>query len=137
MIALEALAGSGTELRFRLAFRISSLLASNDDERLTVFEGMKRHYDIRSTIVHGGDLRPAERALVDDDSELRDIVRRRVRAVMFATVHTDLRLTGKYIDEQLDRALVGTEGRKELRGALGFERRRWPTSPPNARRASR
>ena len=133
MIALEALAGSGTELRFRLAFRISSLLASNDDERLTVFEGMKRHYDIRSTIVHGGDLRPAERALVDDDSELRDIVRRLVRA----TVHADLRLTGKYIDEQLDRALVGTEGRKELRGALGFERRRWPTSPPNARRASR
>jgi len=37
LIALEALAGSGTELRFRLAFRVSSLLASDDHERLALF----------------------------------------------------------------------------------------------------
>ena len=53
LIALEALAGSGTELRFRLAFRVSSLLASDDHERLALFEAMKRYYDIRSKIVHG------------------------------------------------------------------------------------
>jgi Apea-like HEPN len=76
LIALEALAGSGTELRFRLAFRISSLLASNDDERLELFEAVKSYYDLRSKIVHGSSLRAAERALVDDDAELRDIVRR-------------------------------------------------------------
>jgi hypothetical protein len=121
LIALEALAGSGTELRFRLAFRISSLLGSDDAERLELFEAMKRYYDVRSKIVHGGELRPAERALVDDDSELRAIVRRLVRAVIFATVHGPLRLTGSYIDEQLDRALLDTRGRQELRGALGLD----------------
>jgi hypothetical protein len=104
LIALEALAGSGTELRFRLAFRISSTLASDDDERLAVFETMKRYYDVRSKIVHGSDLRPAERALVDDESDLRALLRRVIRAVIFATVHSDLRLSASYIDEQLDRA---------------------------------
>jgi hypothetical protein len=121
LIALEALAGSGTELRFRLAFRVSSLLASDDDERLMLFEAMKRYYAIRSKIVHGSDLQAAERALVDDDAELRDIVRRLVRAVISATGHTDLRLTASYIDEQLDRALLNTEARQDLRGALGLE----------------
>ena len=75
LIALEALAGSGTELRFRLAFRVSSLLASDDNERLTLFGAMKRYYDIRSKIVHGGDLNEAGRALVDDDAELRTLLR--------------------------------------------------------------
>jgi hypothetical protein len=121
LIALEALAGSGTELRFRLAFRISSILASDDNERLALFEAMKRYYDVRSKIVHGNELRAAERALVDDDSELRAIVRRLVRAVIFATVHTDLRLTGSYIDEQLDNALLNARTREELREALALE----------------
>ena len=58
---------------------------------------------------------------MDDDAELRDIVRRIVRAVIYATAHTDIRLTGPYIDEQLDRALLDTEARQDLRGALGLE----------------
>jgi hypothetical protein len=121
LIALKALAGSGTELRFRLAFRISSLLASDDDERLALFDAMKRYYDLRSKIVHGSSLKPDERAFVNDDAELRDIVRRVVRAVIYATAHTNIRLTGKYIDEQLDRALLDTEARHDLRRALGLE----------------
>ena len=121
LIALEALAGSGTELRFRLAFRISALLASDDDERLALFEAMKRYYDVRSKIVHGGDLRAAELSLVQDDGELRTVARRLVRAVIFATVHSDLRLTGKYIDGQLDRALLDTHMRQKLQAALGIE----------------
>lgn len=121
LIALEALAGSGTELRFRLAFRISSLLASDDDERLALFEAVKSYYDLRSKIVHGSSLRTAERALVDDDAELRDIVRRVVRAVIYATAHADIRLTDKYIDKRLDRALLDTEARQDLREALGLD----------------
>jgi hypothetical protein len=121
LIALEALAGSGTELRFRLAFRISSLLASKDDERLALFEAMMSYYVTRSKIVHGSSLKAAERALVDDDAGLRDIVRRVVRAVIYATAHTDIRLTGAYIDEQLDRALLDTDARQKLRSALGLE----------------
>jgi hypothetical protein len=121
LIALEALAGSGTELRFRLAFRISSLLGSDDAERLELFEAVKGYYDVRSKIVHGSDLRPAERALVEGDGELRAVVRGLVRAVIHATVHSDLRLTGSYIDKQLDRALLDGQMRQELRRALGLE----------------
>jgi hypothetical protein len=121
LIALEALAGSGTELRFRLAFRVSSLLASDDDERVALFEAMKRYYIIRSKIVHGSDLREPERALVDDDAELRDLVRRLVRGAIFASVHTDLRLTASYIDKDLDSGLLDTRQRQELRRKLGLE----------------
>lgn len=120
LIALEALAGSGTELRFRLAFRISSLLAESDAERVALFEAMKGHYDLRSKIVHGSALNAAQQELVKDDSELRSIVRRVVRGVIRATVHTDLRLSGKYIDEKLDAALLDGEERGKLRVALGL-----------------
>jgi hypothetical protein len=120
LIALEGLAGSGTELRFRLAFRVSSLLASDDNERLAVFGAMKRYYDIRSKIVHGGDLNEAGRALVDDDAELRTLVRKLVRGVIFASVHSDLRLTASYIDTHLDSALLDTRLRAELRARLGL-----------------
>jgi hypothetical protein len=48
-------------------------------------------------------------------------VRRIVRAVIYATVHTNIRLTDVYINEQLDRALLDTEARQHLRGALGLD----------------
>jgi hypothetical protein len=127
------LAGSGTELRFRLAFRVSSLLASDDDERLAVLEAMKRNYDVRSKIVHGSDLRAAERALVEDYAELRALVRRLVRAVIFATVHSDLRLTGSYIDGQLDRALLAMQTRGPAFVAITEGSRRMPSAAEPAR----
>jgi len=58
---------------------------------------------------------------VEDDGELRAVVRRLVAAVIQATVHSDRRLTGSYIDKQLDRALLDAQMRQELRGALGLE----------------
>ena len=118
LIALEALAGSGTELRFRLAFRVSSLLGSDDEERLALFDAMKDYYDVRSTIVHGGELKTAERELAGDDSELRAIVRRLLRSVIFATVHSDFRLSADYVHKELDKALLDTRKRNELREAL-------------------
>jgi Apea-like HEPN len=121
LIALEALAGSGTELRFRLAFRISSILAADDDERLALFEAIKRYYDVRSKLVHGSELRAAENALVKDDDELRAIVRRLVRGVIFAAVHTDIRLTASYIDTRLDKVLLNAPTRQKLREALALE----------------
>lgn len=121
LIALEALAGSGTELKFRLAFRVSSLLASDDVERLAIFDAMRRYYDIRSKIVHGGDLGPGERALIDDDADLRSIVRRLVRGVIFASAHSGLQLAAPYIDKHLDRALLDAPQRQELRGKLDLE----------------
>jgi 2-iminobutanoate/2-iminopropanoate deaminase len=44
-----------------------------------------------------------------------------VRAVIYATAHADIRLTGAYIDEQLDGALLDTKARQDLRGAFGLE----------------
>lgn len=120
LIALEAIAGSGTELRFRLAFRVASLLAEDDEERAALFEAMKDHYVLRSKIVHGNALSAAQHELVRDDSELRSIVRRILRAVIFATVHSDLRLTAKFIDNELDSALLDSAKREELRGMLGL-----------------
>ncbi|MCA1708129.1 MAG: hypothetical protein LC808_34575 [Actinobacteria bacterium] len=121
LIALEALAGSGTELRFRLAFRVSSLLATGDDERLQIFDAVRDFYDIRSKIVHGTPVGSSERALVNDDEQLRALVRRLVKAAIFATAHTGFQLTASYVDRELDRALLTSDGRKELRTNLGLE----------------
>jgi len=42
------------ELRFRLATRAASLLGTTLDERVRLFKFMRRAYDARSVIVHGG-----------------------------------------------------------------------------------
>jgi hypothetical protein len=70
---------------------------------------------VRSKIVHGSELRDAERALVKDDEELRAVVRRLVRGVIFATVHSDIRLTASYLDTRLDKELLNAPA--GLRGA--------------------
>jgi 2-iminobutanoate/2-iminopropanoate deaminase len=41
--------------------------------------------------------------------------------MIYATAHADIRLTGAYIDEQLDCALLDTKARQDLRGAFGLE----------------
>jgi hypothetical protein len=51
---LEAIFGIDSELSFRLAFRVAGLLAENEAQRGELFDSMRRFYDTRSTIVHGG-----------------------------------------------------------------------------------
>jgi len=71
LIAFESLflsdAGKGAyrgEKRFRLALRVSFFLSSkNSTKRKKIFKEMRKAYDIRSAIVHGGDVR----------SELKDL----------------------------------------------------------------
>jgi hypothetical protein len=55
-IAFEALYAPDqtTELRFRVSLRIARLLGSNREERVSLFAAMRRSYDWRSHIVHGG-----------------------------------------------------------------------------------
>jgi hypothetical protein len=50
--ALEAVLGSGTEISFKLSFRIASLLAATDEQRVTLLKAVKGFYDVRSKIVH-------------------------------------------------------------------------------------
>lgn len=41
--------------------------------------------------------------------------------MIYATAHADIRLTDKYIDKRLDRALLDAEARQDLREALGLD----------------
>ncbi|HEY0100089.1 MAG TPA: hypothetical protein VGB76_14160 [Pyrinomonadaceae bacterium] len=57
MIAAEALFLRGTregEKRFRLAFRAGLFLGADQAARKEVYNRMKKAYDLRSTLVHGG-----------------------------------------------------------------------------------
>jgi len=55
--ALEAVLGSGTEVSFKLAFRVATLLADTDAQRSELLDHMKGFYDTRSALVHGGRLK--------------------------------------------------------------------------------
>src|SRR5207249_1392058 len=55
--ALESVLGSGTEISFKLAFRVAGLLAKDDNERSAILEQVKGFYDTRSALVHGGRLK--------------------------------------------------------------------------------
>jgi len=59
MIALEALFSSDArELRYRLSLRVASFLGEDDKEKEEILEFMKKAYDARSEIVHGGIFKP-------------------------------------------------------------------------------
>jgi hypothetical protein len=53
----------------------------------------------------------------------RAIVRRLLRGVIYATVHTDIRLSASYIDRQLDEVQLNAPTRQELRQALALNKR--------------
>ena len=59
------------ELRFRLSTRAASLLGTTLDERLRLSKFMRRAYDARSVLVHGGV--PSERDLRGPNGELAAI----------------------------------------------------------------
>ena len=55
-VAFEALYAPDqtSELRFRVSLRIARLLGSTREQRVSLFASMRRSYDWRSHIVHGG-----------------------------------------------------------------------------------
>lgn len=56
IVALEAMIRvSDEELKRRLAIRVSFLLGTNDTERQALYRQISAGYDLRSTIVHGGE----------------------------------------------------------------------------------
>ena len=59
MTALEAIfATSATELTHRLAERVAVFLGHDGPTRLDVYDAVKEAYSLRSTLVHGAQLKP-------------------------------------------------------------------------------
>jgi hypothetical protein len=116
--ALEAVLGSRTEIAFKLAFRVAGLVATNDDERASVFEEMKGFYSTRSALIHGA-LSDTHQTRLDQVDRLRDIVRQLLRAfVHLATSENDY---GKqFFQERLDSALQQDAARDAVRRAMGL-----------------
>ncbi|MBI4189804.1 MAG: hypothetical protein HY525_04620 [Betaproteobacteria bacterium] len=128
--ALEAVLGSDTEIAFKLSFRVASLLAATDEQRSTLLKAVKGFYDARSRIVHGGRLGKKQSASLAAVDDLRDIVRRLLRAfVLFAA--DDAGRGGKRIfSEELDAALVDAKSREHLREVLGLLESTSPEAQP-------
>jgi hypothetical protein len=120
VMALEALLGSETEIAFKLAFRVASLLADSDEERARLLRIVKEFYDTRSRIVHGGRLKTKQQEHLLKVDELRDLVRRLLVAfVAFAA--DDKRVASKGLfHSELDSILVDSRKREELRQLLAL-----------------
>jgi hypothetical protein len=118
--ALEALLGAKEELAFKLSFRVASILAASDHDRAILLAEMKRFYTTRSTIVHGGELRQQHLDLINDDTALRDVVRRVLRAVLHLAVEHEKHLTRKFVANDLDGILVHSEEREALRREMAL-----------------
>jgi hypothetical protein len=117
--ALEALFDDKGEIAFKLAFRVASLLAADDDEREAMFNSVKRFYDTRSRVVHGSPLKGKQAASLASVDELRSMARRLLRGlVMFAA--DESRDIGKELFADLDAVLLNGRRRNELRTLLGL-----------------
>lgn len=84
LTALEALLlnGGTTELTYRLSVRVAYLLGTDATSRKKIFADMKGFYDLRSTVVHGSELKPKHLTRLEQLHDLREIVRRTLLTVM-------------------------------------------------------
>ena len=115
--ALEALWKLDSELSFRLAFRTSSLLGKTDDDRELIFKTLRKYYNIRSKIVHGSTLKSEERALVQNDEPLRDIVQRTLKAFVHLLANPTEWTVGRLARDP-DLMLLHSERRSEIQNAM-------------------
>jgi hypothetical protein len=131
----EALLGTMNEVAFRLAFRVAMILGSDDDERVRIFERMKGYYDTRSSVVHGGSrlynkagqLRDKPRWHLENQQNLRDIVRRLLVGFINLTLASDHSYNRDFFDGEVDSALMHAKSRSKLRAAMGLEVKATPS----------
>ena len=119
--ALEAVLGTEAELSFRLAFRVSGLLAATDDERARLLKLMKGFYDTRSRVVHGGALKQKHTQHLGMIEDLRSLVRRLLRSFLAFGASPPNGYNKSFFDENLDAALVHAAERQKLRTALRLD----------------
>jgi hypothetical protein len=99
-IGLESLLlqGSNDELSFRLALRGAWLLGQSANERSEIFGQLKKVYDSRSRVIHGGIQAPAEPAIVD---AAVDSLRRALRKI------AELNVNPKQLSDRLNAVVFG------------------------------
>lgn len=119
--ALEAILGGETEIAFKLSFRVASLLAATDEQRVALLKAVKGFYTARSKIVHGVRLSPKHSAALAAVDDLRDIVRTILRGFVLFAADASRQVDAKlFSDEHLDASLVDTTQREKLRRLLGL-----------------
>jgi hypothetical protein len=119
--ALEALLGMRDEITFRLALRVAGMLAASDAERVAIFNEMRAWYGVRSTLIHGGVLKPAQLERLATVDDLRDVVRRVLRGFIRITVEEeDGSYDRKLFEQHLDETLLDGCRREALRRSMGF-----------------
>jgi hypothetical protein len=119
--SLEAVLGTNMEISFRLATRVAQLLGSNDEERVDLFRATKLWYDLRSTVVHGGEVKAKHQPLLADPEPLREIVRRLLRGFLQLTSIDQSPYSKRFFAQDLDAFLLSDQHRGRLRSAMGLE----------------
>ena len=116
--ALEALVGERTEIAFKLSFRTAGILATDDNERVALFERIKIYYDTRSRIVHGDALKDRHLQVIQNPKHLLDIVRRLL--VAFLRLADSPHPLSQRVKDGLDSILHHSQHRAELRKQMGL-----------------
>jgi len=116
--ALEALLGTGTELSFRLGFRVAGLIGTTDKERAKLLKQMREFYATRSRVVHGSRLNDRHRQCLQKFEQLQSIVRRLLRLFVSLAAQPGHRYARAFFAEELDATLLDDEQRRELQTAL-------------------
>ena len=118
--ALEAVLGTMTESTFRLAFRVTGLLAASDIERGELLKSVRDFYDTRSRVVHGGSLKDKHQDCLRRVEDLRFLVRRLLRSFVAFAASPPAGYDKTFFNENLDIALLNPTEREKLRTALGL-----------------
>lgn len=119
--ALEALLSfGGTEITFKLAFRVASLLAKDDAERGAMFEEIRGFYATRSALVHGDRIGDKHQQALSKVDDLRSLVRRLLRSFVHLAARGTDGHTSQSFKDHLDAKLVNASERETLRRALGL-----------------
>jgi hypothetical protein len=118
--ALEAVLGTRIESSFRLASRVSALLAADDADRVSVFETVRGFYDARSEIVHGSQMSKKSQPYLVRVDDLRDMARRLLNGFVTLATAGGHSFNRSYFEKGLDAALLRSEDRDALRAAMAL-----------------
>ncbi len=131
--AVEAVLGSGTEIAFKLSFRMAGVLGGDEAERAAIFREMKAYYDLRSKLVHGAALKEKHHALLADPERLRHLVRELLRGFVHLATTPGHGYGKAWFQEHLDVALQVESERVALREALNLRKTGNPGRNPGRR----
>ena len=118
--SLEAILGTRTEIAYRLATRVSGLLATDDDERVTIFESVRGFYDARSELVHGSPLSRKNKDRLERVDELRDLVRRLLLGFVTLATNPSNPFDRAFFEKGLDAALLRSGDRERIRREMAL-----------------